>query len=59
MPYLNSAAMLFNEHAANGPLSGLSNELLCIFVAQGAVNLLAVKNHIRGIHRPGFKFFGP
>ena len=51
--------MLFNEHDANGPLSGLSNEVLCILAAQGAANLLAVKNHIRGIHRHGFKFFGP
>ena len=35
--------MLFNEHTANGPLSELSNEVLCILAAQGAANLLAAK----------------
>ena len=35
--------MLFNEHAANGPLSGLSNEVLCILAAQGAAKLPNVK----------------
>ena len=40
---LKSTALLFTKKKLIAPISGFSNEILCIFAAQGIVNL-GVKN---------------
>ena len=45
---LKSTALLFTKKKLIAPISGFSNEILCIFAAQGIVNL-GVKMKILGL----------